>query len=267
MLMVLTLLLGLTLPTSIGLADGMDHTVTNVGERSFTVSWFTSGAEEGYVMYGTSAGNLGGTAHDDRGQATRDVTHHVTVVGLNPDTTYYYEIVSGGVTYGDSGKPYQADTGVALPFTMPEIVHGAVYRPDGSTPAAGAIVYARIGPSQVLSAVVSSNGAWGLDLGRVRTADYRSPYEYEDDDEVLLDVQAAGHGAVSRTLAIGAAKVGVPDTVLHVDMGTPIETGSADEQASSAGENGGVNWAVIGGIIGGVAVLVLGVWQWRRVRL
>ncbi len=46
----------------------MPHRVTNVGDKSFIVTWLTDITETGYQKHETSASSLDNTAHDDRGQ-------------------------------------------------------------------------------------------------------------------------------------------------------------------------------------------------------
>ena len=49
-------------------AGDMPHRVTNVGDKSFIVTWLTDITETGYQKHETSASSLDNTAHDDRGQ-------------------------------------------------------------------------------------------------------------------------------------------------------------------------------------------------------
>ena len=97
--------------------------VANVRDTQFTVSWTSSGVEHGQVRYGTDPRRLGGTAYDDRGAATQDDTHHVTVTGLMPETVYYFDVVSGAVTDNNGGAHYTVTTGpTMLPPVVPDQV-------------------------------------------------------------------------------------------------------------------------------------------------
>ena len=185
--MVLALSLMLVLPVSQASAVDMAHQVTNVGYKSFTVTWVTNGEETGYVNYGTSASSLDNTAYDKRGQATEDNTHYVTTTDLTADTTYYYEIVSGGVTYNNGSIPHEITTGPDLGLPpMPEIISGKIYTADGITTAEGTIVYISIGASQVLSVLADISGNWGMDIASIRTADYQSYYPHSDSDDISV---------------------------------------------------------------------------------
>ncbi|HEY40239.1 MAG TPA: hypothetical protein G4O18_00065, partial [Dehalococcoidia bacterium] len=197
-------------PMSADYSATVDPQVTNVADKSFTVSWISQSAEQGLVNYGTSPDSLTNVAYDDRGQSTSDDTHHVSISGLTAETTYYYEVVSGGTTYNNGGSPYQITTGPSLSFTMPEMINGTTNKTGGTTAAEGAIVYAQIGTSQVLSSLVDSSGTWGLNIAPIRTADFQSYYTHADTDEISVEAQGAGDGSDSQTVTISTAKSGAP---------------------------------------------------------
>ena len=130
-------------------------------------------------------------------------------------TTYYFEIVSGGTTYDNGGTPYEVMTGPVL-RRLPEIIWGRAYLADGATPADGAIVYASVGSSQMLSALVDTNGTWALNVASLRTADLQSDYPYVSNDSISLQVQGGADGTATRTVTVGVAKSGVPDMSVFV---------------------------------------------------
>ncbi len=197
-------------PMSAEYTGTVEPRVTNVGYGSFTVSWVTQSAEQGYVNYGTSLGSLDGVAYDDREQTTEDDTHHVTIDGLTENIKYYYEVVSGGVTYDDDGAPYEVTTGPELSFTLPEMISGTTYKTGGVTAAEGAIIYVSIGSSQTLSILVDETGIWGLDIAAIRTADYLSYYQHDDEDSISAVAQGAADGSGSQTATIATAEDGAP---------------------------------------------------------
>ena len=184
--------------------------ITNVGNMSFTISWVSQNAEQGSVNYGTSTGSLDSIAYDDRGQATEDDTHYATITGLTASTPYYYEIVSGGTTYKNSGVPYEITTGPGLDFKMPAPITGTAYKIGGVTAAEGTIVYVNIGTSQTLSTLVDSDGAWGLDIDAIRAADYQSYYAHSDSDNITIEAQGAADGLATQTVTVTTAKTGAP---------------------------------------------------------
>ena len=90
------------------------------------------------------------------------------------------------------------------------MISGTAYKAGGVTAAEGSIIYASIGNSQVLSSLVDSSGAWGLDIAPIRAADYQSYYAHADSDNINITVQGAGDGTDSQTVTITSAKAGAP---------------------------------------------------------
>jgi len=166
-----------------------------------------------WVNYGTSPDALNRTAYDDRGEATQDDTHHVTVSGLDENTTCYFELVYESSTHNDDGVPYQVTTGPTLDVAMPDMISGAAYQSDETTPAQGVIVYSRIGTasSQWMSSIVGSNGYWAMDIAPARTADLQNRYPYDDETGIIIEAQGAGYGQAGVTSTVVTARDGAPD--------------------------------------------------------
>ena len=208
--------------------------ITNVTNQTFTVSWVSQNAEVGQVNWGTTAEALTNTASDDRGAATSDDTHHVTISSLDSGTTYYFEVVSGGVTYNNGGAPFEVTTGATIGGTplLPEIVSGQVFKSDGTTPAEGAIVYAQIGTSssQVLSILADAGGNWGLNIGPVRTEDFQYYYAHSDSDDLLLVANGGAEGKDRRVLPISDAKTGWANLLLAPNHAPTVENVTAFQQ-------------------------------------
>lgn len=61
----------------------------NIGRNSATVVWTTDVPTYDYVIYGTRAKKLNSTVTNTSATRTR---HAVTLTGLRPGTTYYYQI-------------------------------------------------------------------------------------------------------------------------------------------------------------------------------
>ena len=75
---------------------------TNLTDTGFTVVWVSAEKEEGSVSYGTSATALSSTASDERDSVTNKgkyYVHSVSLTRLQPETDYYFEVVSGDNTY------------------------------------------------------------------------------------------------------------------------------------------------------------------------
>ncbi len=182
--------------------------VSNLRDVSAAVSWITSVSATGKVYYGADPASLTNVAHDDRGAGTVDDVHHVTLGGLNPDTTYYFYVVSDETADGNNGQHYQFTTGAPLNIRSPDNVYGQVFKSDGVTPAADVLVYLRVldndasgnpGQSGLLSGLTDSSGYWidaktggAVNLAAVRTEDDQSYFAYsQSGDAVRIAIQGA----------------------------------------------------------------------------
>ena len=207
---ILLLLVGITAgvylvelgPQSLTTRAGPEYTpshvaITNITDHSFTVSWLTETLSLGFVRYGTSGTALDLSALDDRTESEESdqtfITHHATVENLSPNTTYYFEIISGtGTTsFTNNGEPYTATTASTFsPSVSADTAYGAVYFPDLS-PAEGALVYVTLEGGSPLSSLVASTGTWGVPLSSMRTADLASTIQY-DPSETTLTIRVVG---------------------------------------------------------------------------
>lgn len=176
--------------------------VTNLRARSFTVTWTTDQPAGGEVRYGITPASLNQIAYDDRGSTVADDTHHVTLSGLQPSTTVYFDIVSGQTVDDNGGAHYTTTTGPELAPPASDTVFGQVFQQNGVSYAGGAIVYARVhdadgqgsaGQSNWLSELVAENdGYWFLNLAAARTSDNSAYFSYASaGDRTEIEVEGA----------------------------------------------------------------------------
>ena len=228
-----------TTATSTPAATISEVRVANVRDTSFTVSWVTDQLATGEVHYGGANGvwhgsdladasttdvpsaldtSLDQVAYDDRGAGTSDDTHYVTLTGLTPNTTYYFDVVSDGTTDDNEGAHYAVTTGPTLALPNSDTIYGQVFkacsepcrREDGTTPAEGAIVYITLrdadgsgSPDEAapLSALVEGSGYWLANLGNARTAGLTAYFGYSaSGDGVELRAQGGGDGTAVQTV-------------------------------------------------------------------
>jgi hypothetical protein len=235
---------GLTASTSATISDVR---TTNVRGSSFTVSWVTDGDVSGKIEYGTTPSSLNQTAHDNRGESVSDDTHYVTVMGLSDEETYYFDVVSGGVRDDNSGAHYTVTTGAALALPASDTVYGQVFKEDGSTAAAGTLVYITLidddgsgesGEAAPLSALVEDSGWWSTNLGNARLLDLSDYFDYSaSGDHLELYAQGAADGTDVLTVDTDS-DTPAPDLVLSgpsasTPTPTPTPTSTPSSTASS----------------------------------
>jgi PKD repeat protein len=181
-----------------------DVRLTNVRNTSLTISWLTNLATTGEVHYGSDPSNLNQSAADVRAASTSDDTHFVTLLSLLPDTTYYFYVVSAGVTEDHNGSHYTVTTAPTLALPGNDQIYGQVLLTD-STAAEGTIVYIILeddngvgSPSEAapLSALVDPSGYWFLNLANARTTELSNYFSYSSSsgDQLRLEGEGAAEG-------------------------------------------------------------------------
>ena len=151
--------------------------VSNNTSAAVNVSWFSESGVAGEVHYSTSADlSDARTAYDARGRSYEGCTHYVDIKNLKNNTTYYFEVVSGGDVDDNSGEYYtfrtmddlSAPPGICLAW-------GRVYKADGSTPLEGAIAYITLvhngAESYPLAKLTDRNGRFLVNLKEARSVE------------------------------------------------------------------------------------------------
>ena len=172
--------------------------VANLTDTGFSVIWVSEQKEQGTVKYGTSKTSLSNTATDQRdGLTTKGnyYVHLVDITRIQPETTYYYEVVSGSNTYDNNGAKYSLKTFATLSSPPPfESITGQVSNlPDHGE----VVVLAYIqdvdssgssGDSTKMATFVDDNGKWILSIGDCRTQNGSSYYEYTSGDSMKINL-------------------------------------------------------------------------------
>ncbi|MBN2015686.1 fibronectin type III domain-containing protein [Candidatus Dojkabacteria bacterium] len=177
--------------------------VTNITDTSATISWVTPTVETiGFVKFGNQP-EVSQIAFDirDIGEANGQYTlHYVDLVGLNPDSSYYYLIAVGGKEYKMSqNQLYQFRTGSTLETVqMPQPVKGEVEDSSGSNEDLIVYLYAEKDGlvSNELSALTLDR-RYTFDLSNLRLADL-SDYFTEYNSATLYIVAEGGDRGEGR---------------------------------------------------------------------
>jgi hypothetical protein len=172
--------------------------IANLTDIGFSVIWVSEEREEGYIRYGTSLGSLDLEGNDERDGITNRETYFVHIVSLSrlePETEYFFEVVSGSSIYDNSGSKYSVTTFPSLSSPPPiDSVSGKI---DGVPEHNEAVVVAQIkdadgggsqGESSKIATVVNENGRWILSIADIRTQEGLSYFEYTSGDSLEIDV-------------------------------------------------------------------------------
>lgn len=181
-------------------------TISNVSDRSFTVSWITDQDAIGFVKITPKKSKTSIKVADDRdksGQAPiKSTTHYVNVESLSPLTEY--QILIGGEgdsLFDQNGSPFLVTTGsTSLTPPTSDISQGTVVVPAG-LPAEGAIVYAHLPNAQVVSSLVNRSGNWIIPLSMARSIDNNSWAAY-DRTATIYAIRVEGAAAGSSDVTV-----------------------------------------------------------------
>lgn len=176
--------------------------ITNITDRSFSVSWTTDKEVLGFIVYGKSP-SLGSTV---RNSTTPSSTHLVKVESLSANTKYLFKIGSGGGQYDNNGQPYEITTaspGTGTPSS--EVIFGTVENAQGS-PATGALVYVSIPGVSPLSSITDNQGNWTIPLAIARATDLTRYANPDPTTPTQITVQGSRGEIAQATILIGAAR-------------------------------------------------------------
>jgi hypothetical protein len=157
--------------------------ITNVSNKSFTITYQTDAPTTGSISYGTNE-KLGKSELDDidkeKGSFSPKKIHSITAEELTPTTKYYIAIISGSNTYLNAGTPFETLTGPDISSSTNERdIKGKLILPDGSAPPE-ALVYLNAENSQLLSTTTAKGGEFSFSLKNLRTNDLIDYFDVND---------------------------------------------------------------------------------------
>ncbi|MBI4079385.1 MAG: fibronectin type III domain-containing protein [Candidatus Levybacteria bacterium] len=144
--------------------------LANIEDTSFTVSYTTQASVLSSVAYGEDA-SLGNTAVDERDgtKVSQRKTHSIIVKNLEPETTYFFSILSGGKTFLNGNKLFEVTTGKTLQSKPPKrVVKGKVLVQNGQS-SEEVIVYLTADNTQMLSSVLNEENEYTFNISKLRT--------------------------------------------------------------------------------------------------
>jgi hypothetical protein len=143
--------------------------VTNIDEKSFTVSWTTDLDSSGYVIWGPAANKIYNTVLEDNSAPSK--IHQVNISNLKTSQLYFFKINSGGGTFDNSGIPWSVNTGIELEGKKNHgFISGSVQSALGR-PIPNALVFATPAGGATLSSKTIENGSFSISLSNARKKD------------------------------------------------------------------------------------------------
>lgn len=188
--------------------------ITNVTDSSFSVSFLTVGDISGAVKFGTAEKSLKQTATDHRDGLSGTIgeykLHYINVRGLQPNTTYYYVLnTGGGALFDNNGAPFKIVTARRSGSpTAAKTVYGTVSNESGA-PAEGAVVYVAIEGAGEMSSLVANSGSWAIPLSNARTVDGSEFAKITDETELKVFAQ----GPTASQTATGSISVAMAQPI------------------------------------------------------
>ncbi len=162
--------------------------ITNITDKSFTVTYITSKAVLGTVTFGTTKPSQ--TALDDRDKKSASpkefTTHAITIDGLQKKTSYVFSITSGVNTFLDNGTPFHITTPEELSEKPTgKTITGSILSQNGEK-ISNVLVYVSTDKGQVLSSLSNQNGEYTLPLSGMRSKNLDSYLTLSEDTKMNL---------------------------------------------------------------------------------
>lgn len=210
---------------AVSLEQPQNVRITNVTDKSFSVSYFTSDKIAGSINYGKN-NTLDQSAFDERNLKSEKLTnyqiHSIAANNLLPLTKYYFTIISGRNTYYNNGKPFEIVTGSSISDSAKnsETIKGNVLLPNGNLPSE-AIVYVTSENSQVFSILVKNDGSYEIPLNLIRTNDFSSYYVFNQNSIIKMLIYG---DLLTSNIVLSKAQINpVPSIILSKDYNLLIK--------------------------------------------
>ncbi len=220
--------------------------LSNVTDKSFTVTFYTDEETIGFIKYGTSANDIKEQASDDRDQLSGIIKpyhlHQVTVRGLEPNTNYYYLLGTGSnATFDSAGSPYEIKTASSQNGASPnnQTIYGTVSQANGQA-GDGAVVFVTLEGAGVLSTLVKSSGSWAVSLSNAFNLNLNSYPEINDDSMLTIKVQGVEPSLITNRIVSVENAQPVPEIIMGQEASAEEENLSETREELLADDIGGL---------------------------
>jgi len=188
-------------------------TLSNITDRSFTVSWTTPTSASGFIKLMSKDKKADKVILDDRDKNSasqnKRTVHYVVVDSLVPGETYKFVIGGDNNQFDQNGVPFSVQTVQTLSSTpQSDIASGVILSATGQA-AGGVIVYIQIPGGQLVSTLSDSSGRWAVPLSIVRSEKGDAWLNYD----LSVTVYA---------IKVDGGEAGIADAILTTSIDKPV---------------------------------------------
>ncbi|MFW5720586.1 MAG: fibronectin type III domain-containing protein [Candidatus Dojkabacteria bacterium] len=188
--------------------------IYNPLSNSFDVAWTTDIPATGSVMYGANAENLTSEGFDIRGAEYEGLSHVVVLRGLEPESTYYFKIISNGKE--TTAQEFKTSKVIS---TEPINLYGSTESSSADSLIRAFLIEKGSGKkvdATMLGSVILDNGTWTMDAGNFRTgsgekvsnfANYLLQVEIIDKDGVVIARELSPEIESSTEIVLETGKI------------------------------------------------------------
>jgi hypothetical protein len=158
----------LIFPVMVLASTPLEVVTTNMTDQSIDIAFYTSAISSTTINYGTTTTSMTLFSGDSLSNGT---THYHSITGLTTMTTYYFQIISNGVTDNNGGNYYRFTTFPANGNPPNKYWTGNVFQIGGTPTANGAIILFQIDNGGSLSSTasyVNTNAGYLIDQTQLR---------------------------------------------------------------------------------------------------
>jgi hypothetical protein len=197
----IVILFFLTLP--VNAEEKQNPRISNISSSSVVISWVADEKCVGTVNYGITLNNLNLTETDNTQRENCVIM--VELKDLSPNTTYYFEIVSGDILDNNNGLYYMFRTAeINEEISTPSpILYGQVLLDNGEN-ADGTIVYATVEHDSINSTPLSCivfEGYWMVELSALKHQN-GTAFKWVVNDALYIEIEGGKYGYKNITIFI-----------------------------------------------------------------
>lgn len=142
--------------------------IVNVTPRQVGIYWESDSVDEAWILFGESENNINTLAPDvftAKGEAPKRSYHYAELKNLNPDTTYYYQIVSDNeIIMNGQQKPFTVRTASSVGSSGSLTpAYGKIAKSNGEA-VKNAVIMLSIPEAYPLFTLTGSTGEWLIPL-------------------------------------------------------------------------------------------------------